>query len=41
MHPYLYGSPIENLLYEYFDVDPVDLEWERRDAQISVCCGNG
>ncbi len=29
-HPYPYGSQIPNLLYDYFDVDPVELERERR-----------
>ena len=29
-HPYLVGLPIENILYQYFDVDPAKLEEERR-----------
>ena len=29
-HPYPYGQPTMNLLYEYFDVNPAELEKERR-----------
>ena len=29
-HPYPVGQPIENILYQYFDVDPEKLEKERR-----------
>jgi len=30
VHPYPYGQTIENLIYKYFDIDPVKLEAERR-----------
>jgi len=36
VHPYPYGQPIVNLLYEYFDVDPAELERERRELLESL-----
>ena len=35
-HPYPYGQPIVNLLYKYFDVDPAELERERRELLESL-----
>jgi len=35
-HPYPYGQPIENLLYKYFNVDPSELERERRAVLSSL-----
>jgi len=35
-HPYPVGGSIENLLYRYFDVDPVKLEQERRRLLSSL-----
>ena len=35
-HPYPYGQPIENLLYKYFDVNPSELERERRTVLLSL-----
>ena len=29
-HPYPWSNPTENLLYKYFDIDPNELEKERR-----------
>ena len=29
-HPYPWSSPTPNLLYKYFDIDPAELEKERR-----------
>ena len=31
-HPHPYGQPIDNLLYEYFDVDPAELEREQLES---------
>ena len=36
VHPYPYGQPIVNLLYKYFDVDPAELERERREILESL-----
>lgn len=35
-HPYPYGQPIVNLLYKYFDVNPAELERERREILESL-----
>ena len=29
-HPYPWSSPTQNLLFKYFDIDPAELEKERR-----------
>ena len=29
-HPYPWSSPTQNLIYKYLDIDPVELEKERR-----------
>ena len=38
-HPHPYGQPIDNLLYEYFDVDPAELEREQREQLESLWVG--
>lgn len=40
-HPYPYGQPIDNLLYKYFDVDPAELERERRALLSSLRAAEG
>ena len=35
-HPYPYGQTIENLLYQYFDVNPEKLERERREILVQL-----
>jgi len=38
-HPHPYEQSIDNLLYEYFDVDPEELERERREQLESLWVG--
>ena len=38
-HPHPYGQPIDNLLYEYFDVDPAKLKREQREQLESLWVG--
>lgn len=35
-NPYPYGQPIDDLLYAYFEVDPKELERERRALLKSI-----
>ena len=35
-HPYPWAGPTENLLYKYFDVDPGELEKERRQLLANL-----
>lgn len=39
-HPYPYGQTTHNLLYEYFDVNPAELERERRATLANIREGN-
>ena len=35
-HPYPFSNPMPNLLYKYFDVDPTELEKERRQILANL-----